>query len=232
MGARDARARLLLTDLPVVVPRLRANALANGFAEGGGEDAPVCPGDLRRSPNLHALRHGIPFRDKAARFHEHGGVALHAERLLQDQVSLGESRICIAAHGRPDERPVAAMRLEEDARRLLRAGAIGNGGKGLNLEVNQVERIFSYGCRVGHDDRHRLADIAHLFEGEHRLMKGREFREWLEAQGYQRRRCPKVARGDDGPHARKGAGPGDVDPHDPPMSLGTAEHHRMKLVGS
>ena len=74
---------------------------------------------------------------------------------------------------------VRAGRLEQQSVALARPLAIRHGGQRLDVDLDRFKRVFSRGGTVGHHDGERLADIAHLAAGDHRLLVRRKLRQQL-----------------------------------------------------
>ena len=144
--------------------------------------------------------------------------------------------------GRVDRRPVAGLPVEAEIARhlvgdLRRAGGtrgIGRRHRGERHIIDRdqlggVERLFA---RLGDDHRHRLAGIANLVRGQHRLRRKRERLAGLGigGRGREQRLQPVGARvrgGQHREHARRGARRTRIDAGDSRMRVRRAQHDGM-----
>ncbi len=121
----------------------------------------------------------VPVGQQPARLHRHSGEALHRKALAADVGGARERRLGIAARRRQRDDVVRAGRLEQQSVALARPLAIRHGGQRLDVDLDRFKRVFGSGGTVGHHDGERLADIAHLAAGDHRLLVRRELRQQL-----------------------------------------------------
>ena len=113
---------------------------------------------------------GVPFGEQAARLHRHRAETLHREALAAGVRRVPERGFGVALLRRQRDDVIAAGRLEQQAFVLARGGAIRHRRQRLDVEADRVERVFGQRRAVGHHHGDRLADVAHLVAGDHRLL--------------------------------------------------------------
>jgi hypothetical protein len=74
------------------------------------------------------------------------------------------------------------MSLENEALVARGGTPVGDRRQRIDLEADTVRRIFRLRRRVGDDDRHGLADIAHFVERDHELFEGDQIGHGRQAQ--------------------------------------------------
>ena len=125
----------------------------------------------------------VPFGEQAARLHRHGAEALHDKVLAAGVGRVAERRVRVALHRRQRDDVIAAGRLEQQAFVLARGLAVGHRRQRFDVERDRIERVLGERRAVGDDDRDRLADVAHLVLGDHRLLVRLELRQQLLPHG-------------------------------------------------
>ena len=195
------------------------------------------PAEHARQQFLVAMRHlggavqlqhvarGVVAAERAARLQRHAGMPADGELELDDvrrglehrfdvAVALGQHRgLGVAA-----ERELARLGLRRQQRRQL-----------LDLHGDEIGGVLGDVGIVGEHRRHRLADIAHLVRGQHRLAVGREPLDRALAE-IDRRHVGDVGRGPDRDHARQRAGGVGVDPTDVGVRVVGAHDPHVKLA--
>ena len=128
-----------------------------------------------------------------ARLHRHRGQALAAEALAADVLAPWRK----PRRHRPRDRSSAArgccrsLRTAATCRLPPRGGPRPRGSGSMSTSIASSASSAS-ACAVGHHDRDRLADVAHLVVGDHRLLERLELRQGSQPQRNQRndrRRC-------------------------------------------
>ena len=109
-------------------------------------------------------------------------------------------------------------------------GAVRHRRQRCDIDEHRFGRILRQRRALRHDHRQRLADIAHLAGGDHRLLEGREDVELLLPQR-NGRYGPDVGGGDHGVDARALARRRGVDRDDAAMGDRAAQDHRMEQAG-
>jgi hypothetical protein len=143
----------------------------------------------------------------------------------------GVGRVAVAVA--PFEAEIAG-RLFRQQRRAGGAGRGGgrHGGQRHVLDRDQLRRVLRLVARLGDDERHRLADVAHLVHSQERLrLEG----EGLAGDGIglgagaQRRESVggDLGGGQHRQHARRGKRRRPIDAVDPRVRMRRAQHHRM-----
>ncbi len=103
------------------------------------------------------------------------------------------TRKALATHVRRLDRPGVALggRVLDGELALL---ASRGGRERLDLEIDRLERVLGLGERIGHHQRDRLADIAHLALRDYRLLELLQLGQRREAQGNRRYRLQGLRR--------------------------------------
>ena len=116
---------------------------------------------LRRVPERHLAGGRHVVRDGAAWFHRGRDQALLDDAIADDDLGGLERRIDVSAGHGPMEGDVV-RRLGMQLRRAVlgRQLRIDHSRQRFVVDVDQVERIVSLLCRLGDDDRDRIADVA------------------------------------------------------------------------
>ena len=91
-----------------------------------------------------------------------------------------------------------------------------------------LQRVLADRDAGGQHHRDRLADIAHLVVGDHRLLERLELRQRLQPHRDDRRAARHVGRGDDGVHARHLQRRGGVDRDEAAVRHGAAQDHGIE----
>ncbi len=129
-------------------------------------------------------------------------MALHLEALASDVIGGSERRVGVAAHRREHERAVAARRLEQQAFAGTRRLSIEHRRQRLDIQRDRRQRVLSSSRALCHHQRHRLADIADLLLGDHRLQEGQKLGTGLLAERDERDGRTDFGGGDDRDDAR------------------------------
>ena len=203
--------------------------------------------DLRRRDPEHAhqrvlvpMRHlggavqfehvmgGVVEADGAAGLHRHAGMTADGEIEFDHRMGGGERRVDVAkavAHG---ERRGAAAVVEF-------AGRVARGHERrqrLDLDLDEIGRIFGKIGILGEYRRHGVADITHPAYSQHRLTIG--FDLIGRARGVAEIDRRDVGDVGAGPHRHDAREPQcrcRVDAHDPAMGDGRPHHAHMELMG-
>ena len=112
------------------------------------------------------------------------------------------------------------------ARRIDRVHHVGYRRQRLVFDLDQPNGVFGDITRVGNDQRHRLADMAHLAERDAALLDRRVGKAW-QRPGFLR----GVLAGDHCDDARQRQRRRLVDRSDPRVGVRAAQHRGMRLVG-
>ena len=124
------------------------------------------------------------------------------------------------------------MILEQHRAARLRLLAVGDRGKRLDIQIDMLQRVFGNAGRIGQHDGNRLADVANLAVGQHRLMERLELRQRLQPQRNPRNDVAEVGaqQGHGEPRQRRARAA--VDRLDQAVRHGAAQDHRMELARS
>jgi len=106
--------------------------------------------------------------DRPAWLHRHDRDAVVGEPEPRDVGSLGQSGVDGGSIAEaPAQRPIAGgVAVELRRLRTDRRGDVGDGGQGLDHDLDQLQGIGDLSCRLGHDQGQRLADIVDTPPGE------------------------------------------------------------------
>ena len=105
--------------------------------------------------------------------------------------------------------------------------AIGHRRQRLDVDRDRLQRVLGERRAVGHHDRDRLADVAHLADGDDRLLVALELGQRLLPQRNVRH-VADIGRRDHGVHARPRARRRRVDRADAAVRDRAAQDHRMQ----
>ena len=114
----------------------------------------------------------VPLGDEAAGLQRHCGETMTVKALAAGVIRLGECRIGIAERYGVSYRAVAAALLEQQRPVLGRGMPVGERRQPLDVDVDRVEGVLGQRLSIGDDHRDRLADVADLVLGDHRLKIG------------------------------------------------------------
>ena len=127
---------------------------------------------LRRRVHDELLSRGVVAGHDAAPLHRHVLVTVLAEVGGDDAVGAGKRAVDISerADGGPAEHVVAEVVEHWWARRIERGLGVGHGREGLVVDRDELTGVLGQVTALGHDERDRIADQAHLVGGEERVV--------------------------------------------------------------
>ncbi len=127
--------------------------------------------DLGGRPDGHRICSSIVDADDAAALHRRGGIAVMMKAALQLVRGARKRGIDVALANGECADEVGVESFVDDrralAQRLLR---IDDGRKRIEIETDQLSRVFRRMTTLGHDDGNGLADMADLVVGEKGLL--------------------------------------------------------------
>ncbi len=137
---------------------------ANGVdAERLGERFVDDVGRLRVAPDRQPLRRVL--HEAGKRLERRGAVAMNLQILANDPVGPLKRAVDVSVRDVALPGDVAAQLLVDQRRCRTGCGTgAGDGRERLVLHVDQIQRVFGPGARVGGNDRHWFADVSHLVD--------------------------------------------------------------------
>ena len=180
---------------------------------------------LRRAVQLQHVARGVVAAERAARLQRHAGVPAGCQVQLDDGVRRREHRLDVAVALREEcrfgvtaGRELAGLGARVEQRRQF-----------LDLDRDQLGGVLGNVRILGEHCGDRLADVAHLVRGQHRLAVRRELLDRPLAE-IDRPDVVDVARGPHRDDARQRAGFGGVDRNDAAVRVVGAHHPHVKLA--
>ena len=175
---------------------------------------------LRRIPQRELARRAAPFGERGSRFHRVRDQSLLHDPLIDDDVRVRKCRIHVAAVQRPVKREVIGN-VGMQLRRARLHGLLGIDGarERFVLDVDELERVVGLIRRLGHHDRHDIANIAHDVLGDARI--GRDLEVGIRQEPRARRRSQRidVGAGVDRDNTRRGLRLARIDADDARMRV-------------
>ena len=150
-------------------PELMFRQMQHEGAHQQADDMRVLAGGIERV----VARTAVVFADRRARLHRVGDQAVVDQVELGDQLGFGEGGV---DRGLVADLPLVAgvgRRLVEQlgGSRLHRIGRFDRRRQHAVVDLDQLGRVLGLVARLGDDDRDRVADMAHLAPGQHRVRR-------------------------------------------------------------
>jgi hypothetical protein len=174
----------------------------------------------------------IPLRQQAARFHRQRHVPLHPEALAARIGGIPAGRGGIAQHGVKLDREIAAGFLEQE-RFVLRGGVpVRHRRQLLDVDLDRLQGVLGERRAFRQHQRKRLAHIADLGMGDHRLGERLELRQRLQPHRHLRDRAAEVGCRDDAVHAQHCQRARGIDRSNAAMGDCAAQDRGMQQAGA
>src|SRR5215467_15439502 len=137
----------------------------------GGRLAAHPMNDLGGRPDGHAISPRIVDADDAAAFHRRGGIAVVMESALQLVRGARErGRDVALADGEGANEVGRKFVVDDRSTRAQRQFRVDHGRQGIEVEGDQLRRIFGGVAALRHDDRDGLADMPDFVMSQQRLL--------------------------------------------------------------
>ena len=122
----------------------------------------------------HDTQAGVVTRDAAASLHGHVLMAVHVDADVDNAISVGERRGDVAELVARVQAGDVVTEVGEQRRagRVQREGGIHDRGQVVILDLHQVAAILGEVTALGDDDRHRIAEEAHLVRRQQGELRG------------------------------------------------------------
>jgi hypothetical protein len=198
-----------------------------GKAQGCGDGRANRERHLRRGPHREPSVRRVGLRHDAARLDRHRRDAGDGQPSLDDRVRLREAARDVTDRARRRARDVVGP-FVEDPRRTRRQRRLGGRDRRQRL-VSHLDRVGAIGGPVrvvGEDHGDRLARVAHLRPGDHRLGVGAELRRRHEGR-HRGGALGQIGDREDRDDARKRAGSARVHFYDARMGVRAPHDRRM-----
>ncbi len=197
--------------------------------ERGSQHSPVVPRRLCCAPDRELAGLGVPLRDKAARLHEHRGMALNLEGFASRIIGGSKNGVRIALEGLPGDGRVRAVVLEQHGRHGFSLLTVRDCGQRLDIEIEMIERVLRNTRRIRQHHGDRFADVANLAIGQHWLVKRLKLRKRLQPERNPWHDATKIGANHDVTDSGQLHRAGDVDRVDLAVGHRAAQNHSIKL---